>query len=71
MPGAVGIPTYANTWTLANPKNYGMGAGTVGAGKAGPNTATAGSLSYYEVPTLAFHSVAVIFSDHEMSAYSQ
>ena len=44
-----GIPTYANTWTLKSPANSGEGAATTGAGKAGPYTATAGSLSYYEV----------------------
>ena len=48
-PGDAGVPTYAVTWTLANPGDFSEGAATTGAGNAGPYTGTAGILSYYEV----------------------
>ena len=44
-----GIPAYAVTWTLADPANSGVGAATIGAGDAGPYTASNGTLSFYEV----------------------
>ncbi|KAK2190227.1 hypothetical protein NP493_85g00003 [Ridgeia piscesae] len=45
----IGMPTYGRGFTLANPANHGMGAAANGAGAAGPITATAGFIAYYEV----------------------
>ena len=48
----IGMPTYGRGFKLANPANHGMGAAANGAGAAGPITATAGFIAYYEVSAL-------------------
>ncbi|XP_019556814.3 chitotriosidase-1-like [Aedes albopictus] len=45
----MGIPVYAQTYTLASSGSNGVGASTTGAGTAGPYTQQAGMLSYLEV----------------------
>lgn len=45
----LGMPLYGRTFTLANPKNNGFLAPTVGPGPAGPATGESGYLGYNEV----------------------
>ncbi|XP_065309332.1 chitinase-3-like protein 1 isoform X1 [Dermacentor albipictus] len=45
----LGMPLYGRTFTLANPKNDGFLAPTVGPGPAGPATGEAGYLGYSEI----------------------
>jgi chitinase len=45
----MGIGTYGRGWTLASAANAGVGAPAKGASTAGPFTAAAGFLAYYEV----------------------
>ena len=48
----IGMPTYGRGSKLANPANHGMGAAANGACAAGPITASAGFIAYYEVRAL-------------------
>ncbi|XP_050044714.1 chitinase-3-like protein 1 isoform X2 [Dermacentor andersoni] len=45
----LGMPLYGRTFTLANPKNNGFLAPTVGPGPAGPTTGESGYLGYNEI----------------------
>lgn len=45
----LGVPFYARSFTLANPRKNAIGAPISGAGKPGPVTDTVGLLAYYEI----------------------
>lgn len=45
----LGLGNYGRTFTLASTANVGTNAPATGAGAAGPNTAEAGTLAYYEI----------------------
>jgi len=45
----VGMPTYGQSFTLANANNHGLNAPTSGGGKPGEFTKAPGFLAYYEV----------------------
>lgn len=45
----VGIPTYGQSFTLANAQNHGFNAPSSGAGQAGQFTQSGGTLAYYEI----------------------
>ncbi|XP_059150015.1 chitotriosidase-1-like [Physella acuta] len=47
----VGLPTYAMTFTLADPSDHGVHAPVIGGGKMGDYTKETGILAYYEVCT--------------------
>lgn len=45
----LGMPTYGQSFTLADANQHGLNAPSKGAGEAGPITKAAGSLAYYEI----------------------
>ncbi|XP_008556590.3 chitotriosidase-1-like [Microplitis demolitor] len=45
----LGVPTYGHSFTLANPRSYGIGAASSGKGAAGPYTQQIGMLGYNEI----------------------
>lgn len=45
----MGIPTYGQSFTLANANNFGLNAKATGGGQAGPFTRVRGFMAYYEI----------------------
>lgn len=59
----VGIPTFGVTYTLADRRQHGLKAASVGPGQAGQYTKEPGVLAYYEVSILTIQCISAMFVD--------